>query len=129
MCRLLSLIAVLAILVICGCQSGMSRVSDHQMYDTGELKSDGDSYYYASGIYPVIHKIDNMFSHSSDFYKDGRLKTEEWFQGSNQLLKLEFYGDGRLKSEERFDNGVIVFGMYFTGEGELERTVGQRLKK
>ncbi|MCP4711116.1 MAG: hypothetical protein GY869_21050 [Planctomycetes bacterium] len=128
MSRFLCLILVVFLMVVSGSRSRMQSTHGNQLYDTGEIKTDGSIYSYKSGIYPLTHNIDNLFSQSSDFYRDGRLKSEVWSQGSNPLLKLEFYEDGRLESEERFFNGMVVFGMYFTAEGELARTVGQRLK-
>jgi len=122
-------VALLIVVVISGCRSGIQGVHDHQRYETGEIKAGSSNYSYQSGIYPLTHNIDNVFSNSSEFYRDSRLKSEVWSQGSHPLMKLEFYESGRLKSEERYDNGVVIFGMYFTEEGELARTVGQRLKK
>ncbi|KPK72153.1 MAG: hypothetical protein AMJ79_15950 [Phycisphaerae bacterium SM23_30] len=109
-----------------GCGWGMNKVGDFELYESGALKSDGDMYSFAWGVWPFDPAVKKLYGYSSEYYENGLLKEVKWSGASHPVLRLTFYGDGRLKSEERYEKGELVFGTYFGQDGEWEKRVGQR---
>lgn len=108
-------ILLLVVAGVCGCGSSESLVRDYDLYDTGKPR--GEAAYYSEG----------GFGHSSEYFENGRLKSQQWSRKRTPLIKLAFYENGRLKSEERFFNGQLAYGVYYTEDGGMERTIGRRL--
>ena len=115
-----------ALVGLYGCGSGSNMTYHTQLYGRGEPQGEGRGYSYVFGIWPFELHREYLFGCSDEYYKNGRLKSEQFSQGHSPLVKLEFYENGRLKSEERFDGGKVAFGAYYTEDGKLEKTVGQR---
>ena len=100
-----------------GCRSSRHIIRDYQLYDTGEIKHVGT--YYST----------ESFEHTTQYYQNGRLKSEDWLINHKPLVVLKFYDNSQLKSEERFFNGKITYGMYYTEDGRIEKTIGQILSE
>ena len=121
------LIILSAILVFGGCQPGQSRIYDNRYYATGELQSEGWTYHhYNTAVWPFAPRVENLYGHSSEYYKNGRLKSLQWNETRSPLLRLEFYENGQLRLEERYLRGTVDYGAYYAADGRLEKTVGQR---
>jgi len=104
--------------MILGCNN-RSIIKDHELYDTGEVKSKAVSF---------VNGTSGGDSYVSEYFKSGRLKSEQWSRDNRPVVKLEFYENGLLKSEERFFGGELTYGAYYSEDGELNRTSGQRLR-
>lgn len=65
------------------------------------------------------------YSHSSEYYENGRLKLEEWHTNAKPEHRLEFYENGQLKSEERYINGKLDYAVYYKEDGQVKQTTGQ----
>ena len=110
---------VLAMGFLCGCRVNQSLVMDCERYDSGELKS--------IAAVSVYEKHRN-YSYKTEYFKNGRLKLEQWAAASGLLMRLEFHENGMLKSEERYLNNQIRYGATYGPEGQLEKTQGQKIK-
>jgi len=113
----LAIIAAVGV-AACGCTHSRGFIRDYQRYDSGQPKGEAVVYYDGKS---------QRQTHVSEFYENGRLKSDEWSEFNRPLIKLAFYESGRLKSEERFSNGQLTFGVYYSDAGEVERTIGERL--
>ncbi len=122
--EIMYLIRLTVVLFICiavsGCFGGQSTIHDYELYDNGKPKKAAESYFYEESF----HKDVYFYSHSSEYFENGHLKSEEWSQGNEPVCRLEFYENGQLKSEERFYNGKLVYGVYYSETGQVERTTG-----
>ena len=110
-------VLVFVTLMIFGCNSHC-KIHDYELYDTGEVKSEGVAF---------INGTSCKYSHVSEYFKSGRLKSEQWLRGDCPVVKLEFYENGRLKVEERFLSGELTYGAYYAEDGKINRTSGKRL--
>ena len=117
-------IALMVQVCFCSCERMFSNryiVSDHELYETGELKS--ETWFHKE---KTVGGRQISFAYSSEYFKDGRLKSEQWKYSGNRESKLEFYKNGHLKSEERHENDKIVYGMYFEEDGTVKKVIGKR---
>ena len=123
---ILSLAVIVVIGSTWGCRSGRTLVTDCRLYDSGELRSVGGvaSDSKQKGLFEAEHV--KRYGYASEYFKNGRLKSEQWSDDGGPLVQLEFYENGRLKSEERFDNDKLSYGAYYSKEGKPEKTIGQR---
>ena len=109
------------LLLVAACFSGCtahSIVSDYKLYDTGKPKSEGTV--FSKGT-------PTTFGYTSEYFKNGQLKSEQWLQDGRPFVKLTFYENGRLKSEERFYNDEITYAKYYAEDGKVYQTIGERL--
>lgn len=122
---LLSILLMVAV-GLCGCSSSPNKhsiVKDYELYDSGEPKMTIlAANYKAVGQRPVP-----LYSYTSEYFKNGRLKYEQWSTSDQEQVELEFYKNGRLKSEERYWNKEVAFGAYYDEDGRPVKTVGKRL--
>jgi len=123
---LLVIMLASSLTVVGGCSrlsANRSIIRDYELYDSGEPKTTiGAADYKALGEPQV-----SLYSYTSEYFKNGRLKCEQWSANGRKQMKLEFYEDGRLKSEERYLNKEVAFGAYYDEEGRPVKTVGNRL--
>jgi antitoxin component YwqK of YwqJK toxin-antitoxin module len=120
------LVRLSILLLVCsamfGCRPSMAFIHDHKLYENGNPKSEADIDSIKSQF--ISYKYEHYQRHSTEYYENGRLKSEEWSQGHQPGSRLEYYENSRLKSEERFLNGKLVYGVYYTENGQIERTSG-----
>ena len=109
-----AIIIVIGVALV-GCRSPRTVVKDHRFYDSGELMMEGE--------YFSVHDL----GHGSEYFKNGRLKSEEWSRRGRPLVRLCFHPDGRIKSEERWNNDRLDYSIYYDEEGEIISTSGKRL--
>lgn len=116
----MTLVRLSFLLIICfaisGCANNRGMIHDYDVYDSGKPKNTSDTYF---------NENENKFTHSSEYYENGRLKLECWYEFDRPLHKLEFYDNGQLKSEERFINGKLDYGAYYKENGQITQTTGQ----
>ena len=121
------LVRLSILLLVCsamfGCRPSMAFIHDYKLYENGNPKSEADIDSIKSSAFS-FYKFEDSQSHSTEYFENGRLKSEEWSQGHQPVSKLAFYENGQLKSEERFFNGKLVYGIYYTANGQVERTTG-----
>ncbi len=98
-----------------GCASSTSDVRDYDLYDTGEPRR--QAVFYSEG----------PFENLSEYFPDGRLKSEQWLRNSAPLVKLTFYENARLKSEERFFNTHLIYAVHYAEDGAVQRELGRRI--
>ncbi len=103
-------------LVISGCApSGRSRVHDYQTYASGKPKAKSS----------VMRSQDGFTqSQFTEYFENGRLKSEEWRDNGRPVFKLTFYENGQLQSEERYVDGQLQYGVYYSSTGAVERRAG-----
>ncbi len=108
---------ILAMSLVSGCATSQSLVIDGERYESSELKSVG-----------AVSSSDGhrIYGYQSEYFKNGRLKAEQWSDGGGPLVRLEFHKNGMLKSEERYWNNQVSYGAYYGPDGRLEKTQGQR---
>jgi antitoxin component YwqK of YwqJK toxin-antitoxin module len=120
------LIRLTIMLLVCsamfGCRPQSAFIHDYKLYENGNPKSEADIDSIKSQFFS--YKYEYYQSHLTEYFENGRLKSEEWSQGHQPGSKLEFYENGQLKSEERYLNGKLVYGIYYTANGQTERTTG-----
>ncbi|MFC1783964.1 hypothetical protein ACFL02_10365, partial [Planctomycetota bacterium] len=66
-----------ALVGLYGCGSGSNMTYDTQLYDSGEPQGEGRGYSYVFGIWPFAPHREYLFGCSSEYYKNGRLKSEQ----------------------------------------------------
>ena len=114
---ILSLIFV----AVSGCTYNRGRILDYELYDSGKPKKTHSMNYYEDSF----RHYESRYSHSSEYYENGRLKLEEWSEFNRTVLRLEFYDNGQLKSEERYKKGKLEYGAYYKEDGQIKQTTGQ----
>ena len=80
---ILSLICV----AVSGCTHSLGMIHDYELHDSGKPKKSVDMYFYEDNY---------RFTHSSEYYENGRLKSEEWTKHGKPWHRLEFYDSGQL---------------------------------
>jgi hypothetical protein len=116
-----SIILLIVSSFIVGCNS--SYLVRRELYDTGQPRLDDWSVLDVNPSRPPIP------GRESEFYPDGRLKSETWTVSGRPEVKLTFHENGRLKSEERFNGDRLEFAAYYDADGALAQTVGHRFGK
>ncbi|MHC4443637.1 MAG: toxin-antitoxin system YwqK family antitoxin [Planctomycetota bacterium] len=122
----IKMLAILTVLIagLGGCSrfANMTRVSDHSMYNTGELKMVGCTHSYNGYTERKMSA-----GYTSKYFKNGRLQSETFSINGKPKTKLGFYKNGRLKLEERFDRNQLVYGVYYAEDGSIIKSVGNRI--
>jgi antitoxin component YwqK of YwqJK toxin-antitoxin module len=121
--RKISFVIVVISLLGCGCTNS-AFIRDYRLYDSGEPNSIAEMCKIEDKSH-ILYSSEWEFTHSSEYYKDGHLKSEEWSSGGRPQSKLTFYESGRMKSEERFINDKLVYGIYYSEDGKIEQTTGK----
>ncbi len=101
---------------ISGCTYNRGMIHDYELHESGKPKKASDVYFYGEN---------DRFTHSSEYYENGRLKSEEWSELDRPLHRIEFYESGRIKSEERYINGKLDYAAYYKEDGQVRQTTGQ----
>jgi len=113
--------ALVTLILIVGFLSGCtnrSRIMDCERFDSGELKSVAE-----------VSKHDNHrhYAFKTEYFKNGRLKSEQWSKDSGLFVHLEFHKNGMLKSEERYSHNQIRYAAYYSSDGQLEKNQGRKI--
>ncbi len=119
--QMLGLVAFLAVASNgCAPLAAKSFVKDHSLYETGELRTLGGAFVRSGYGGPVT-----TAGFASEYFKDGRLRSEAWSLDGQPVMKLSFYETGRLKSEQRLRNGETVYGVFYNEDGSVQRQIGE----
>lgn len=109
-----AVIMIVMCVTLLGCRSQRHVIRECGLYDSGEPMMEAESY------------SEGAFVHTSKYFKNGRLKLEEWSKRGQPLVRLCFYDNGQLKSEERWFNDHLEYGTYYNEEGALISASGKR---